>query len=129
MGQIDRIISFISALSGIAVFLIPNLTMQQKLFILLCILWFGLLYLYFSLLLKHSKLLISYKDSVQKHKALAKQFDKNSELLIRYRTGVSNIVMAIFATIQSTEKLKVSKLAELFLQIQRQINDGGDSNE
>ena len=127
--MVITIISMISGTLGIALAFNPNLSQTQRLVLIILSLLITFLGSYFSLLRKHRKLLKTFKDTTQKHKALSVQFSEKSNLLTRYRLAFSYISRLMLQATLVTEEDKVNKMFETFILIQNQINDGGNNNE
>lgn len=124
MSTISKVISAICAVVSIACFFFKELTLYLKIIVCLTSIIVVLARELYSLR-KHSKAIAEQlNDRIDRHQALASQFDKQSTVLDRYQTGFTYIIQLLnIAAIQASAP-KIREILKTALTIQSTIIQG-----
>jgi hypothetical protein len=116
----------------IIAFIYPDLTIWQRIFIILICICLLSLSEYFKLLSKFRELEKKYGDIEkkynyieEKHIALSKQFDNTFKSLQDYQFQFTNIFNIVNVSLLQNDNDKCLKIYNVLLEIQKHLNQGG----
>ena len=126
-GYFLNVFYFIVPLS-ISIFAIPDLSIEQKLIIFLCIFCLWLIIFCIILFRKRKRTLATLVETAKKHIALSRQFDDNLKQINLYKTSIESVEMVILMATYSDDEEKIKKLCQNFYAIKSNLNKEDSEN-
>lgn len=127
MNIIEKTIGCVGGVFGVLLALIPNLSPEEKILALLVLFSVCICCFYAVLWRRYKKLLEDLDDKNQKHTALAHQFSRKNNILRQYENAFQRWQILLMIAIQPTSRTKITELYKDFLNIQKEIENGGEN--